>query len=387
MNNTQNIHICLVSAQILANLIPILMDKPDKVILISTNTMNQNGITTRFKKILQKKEIACEVFEEMPSTNMLHIYDYALATSETIQVKYPSATLTLNATGGTKLMSQGFIEVMEDDADVIYTDTQHNRLEYLGKKKVEARLLESTLDIKTYLKAYGANYKHALSDQQDWLDTIKNRKSITKYLAENINNIEGLIGSLNYLVEQALTDDELLLKPTQYLNTAPRNDWAKALKKLSEAGLIKWTKGTEITFIDKEKARYLGGIWLEEYVYHIAKDDNPDDVASGLKISWDNSTKTHNELDLVMVYNNRMLIVECKTLRFGRDKRKDTDILYKADSLGDEIKGLYGDIWLINARKSHSDMRDRAKDRRITIIEPTDLKNLRQKFRNWMAKT
>lgn len=386
MSNNQHIHICLVSAQILANLIPILMDKPDKVILISSNTMSKNGVTKRFQDILEENNVPHEIFEEMPSTNMPDIYDYALKISEKIQEKYPDANLVLNATGGTKLMSQGFITVMEDDAEIIYTDTQHNRLEFLGKDKKEAKKLQNVLNIKTYLKAYGANYKQALSEQQGWLEIIQGRKSTTKYLAENIDQIEGLIGSLNYLVEKALTEDGLLVKPTQYLSKPPRNDWAVALKKLAGAGLLKWSKGTEITFIDDEKTRYLGGIWLEEYVYHIAKDNKPDDVASGLKISWDNSKKTHNELDLVIIHNNRMLIIECKTLRYGRDKQKDTDILYKADSLGDEIKGLYGDIWLVNARESHPDMRDRAKDRRITIIEPSDLKNLRDEFRKWMRK-
>jgi len=388
MSDNKNIHICLVSAQILANLIPVLMDQPDRIVLISTDTMKNNGMLKRFKDILDAKNLAYDVFEEMPSTGMPAIYDYALSTSAIIQERYPNAKLVLNATGGTKLMSQGFIEVMEDDTQIIYTDTQHNRLEYLGQDKIDAIELEGVLDIKTYLKANGANYKQALSDQQDWLETIQQRKQMTKYLAKNITQIDGLIGALNYLSHKALDEDKnkglVLAKPTQNLKREPRKDWAKALNKLAEAGLLKWSKGTEITFLDVDKTRYIGGIWLEEYVYVVAKDGNPDDIASGVKISWDNSQKTHNELDLVMVHNNRMLIIECKTMRFGRDKQKDSDVLYKVDSLGDDLKGLYGDIWLVNARDSHSGMRDRAKDRRITIIEPSDLTKLRDKFRQWM---
>jgi len=98
MSDNKNIHICLVSAQILANLIPVLMDKPEKVILISTKTMMKNGLTKRFQDILQKEKITYDVFEEMPSTNMVDIYNFALETSELIQEKYPDSILTLNAT-------------------------------------------------------------------------------------------------------------------------------------------------------------------------------------------------------------------------------------------------------------------------------------------------
>jgi len=383
---TQKIHICLVSAQILANIIPILMDKPSTVILISTKTMQQNGTVQRFEKILDDHDIEHESYDDMPSTNMSDIYEYAQETSIKIQDQYPEHDLILNTTGGTKLMSQGFIEVMEEDVTLIYTDTQHNRLEYLGKKNTKTPIdLQNVLDIKTYLKAYGANFKQALSEQETWITDINKRKAVTKYLGNNAEKLSGLISNLNYLAnEKALAEDGLLVKPTQYLNTTPKGEWSEALKELNKAGILKWKKGTEITFIDEEKTRYLSGIWLEEYVYHLAKDENPDDLHSGVKISWENSTKTHNELDLVMVHNNRMLIMECKTVKFGKNKQKDIDILYKIDSLGDSLKGLFGQLWLVNAQIAHTDMRDRAKDRRITIIDPSDLKQLRKKIRDWM---
>ncbi len=379
-------HICLVSAQLLANIIPILMDKPSKVILISTQMMRQNGTVQRFEKILDDHDIEHELYVDMPSTNMPDIYEYAQETSIKIQDQYPDHELILNTTGGTKLMSQGFIEVMEEDVTLIYTDTQHNRLEYLGTKNTKTPIdLQNVLDIKTYLKAYGANFKQALSEQETWITDINRRKAVTKYLGNNAEKLSGLISNLNYLAnEKALTEDGLLVKPTQYLNTTPKGEWSEALKELNQANILKWKKGTEITFIDEEKTRYLSGIWLEEYVYHIAKDENPDDLHSGVKISWENSTKTHNELDLVMVHNNRMLIMECKTVKFGKNKQKDTDILYKIDSLGDSLKGLYGQLWLVNAQTAHNDMRDRAKDRRITIIDPTHLKQLREKIREWI---
>ena len=381
-----NVHICLVSQQLLANYIPVLLQKPDAVCIISTAFMEKSGLTKRFETMLAACDIQSTIYKNMPSTNMESIYDYALEVSEKIKQEYPNANLTLNITGGTKLMSQGFVEVMSNDAKLIYTDTQHNRLEYIGaNNKQPSTPLPSLLNIKDYFKAYGANYKNALSDNNTWQETIKQRKGLTKYLGKNAESISNLIGTINYLVNQAISSDgQRLEKPTQYLNNKPRGEWRTALEKMQQNNLITWDGDTEIRFSDIEAARYLGGIWLEEYVYHLAKDEPVKEVYSGVKISWDSSKQTHNELDVVLVHNNRMLIIECKTMRFNEDyQQKNSDVLYKIDSLGDDLKGLYGELWLVSAREPSDNMIDRAKDRRIKIISPSELKNLRQYFQEW----
>ncbi len=283
------IHICLVSQQLLANYIPVLFDKPDRVCLISTELMEKKGMKARFISMLDRLDINYTAYDNMPSTNMQTIYEYALETSESIQEKYPNAELILNITGGTKLMSQGFSEVMNDDAKLIYTDTQHNRLEYIGAKNSNKppRPLPSVLDIQDYLKAYGANYKQSLSDNHHWQEQILQRKNLTKYLGQKAESLSHLIGNINYLVSEALSNNgNEIEKPVQYLNKCPRGDWRIALQKMEESGLLEWDKDTEIRFIDVEAARYLGGIWLEEYVYHISKDEQPKEVSSGVKISW-----------------------------------------------------------------------------------------------------
>ena len=380
------IHICLVSQQLLANYIPVLFDKPEMVCLISTVSMEKNGMKARFISMLDRLDIQYTTYDNMPSTDMQSIYEYALETSESIQEKHPNAELILNITGGTKLMSQGFSEVMNGDAKLIYTDTQHHRLEYIGAKNNKPpRTLPSVLGIQDYLKAYGANYKQSLSDQNDWQEKILQRKNLTKYLGQKAESLSNLIGNINYLVSKALSDNgNEIEKPVQYLNKHPLGDWHIALQKMQQSRLLEWDKDTEIRFIDVEAARYLGGIWLEEYVYHIAKDEQPQEVSSGVKVSWDHSRKTHNELDLVLVHNNRMLIIECKTMRFGNNQQKDSDVLYKIDSLGDDLKGLYGELWLVSAREPSDNMRDRAKDRRINIIAPAELKNFRSRLQQWM---
>ncbi len=381
-----NIHICLISNQLLANYIPILMLKPDHVCLISTESMKRSRMTQRFEKMLDAKKIPYETYENMPSVNMPQIHEYALEVIDKIQTKHPNASLILNITGGTKLMSQGFSDIMmAEDAQFIYTDTQHNNLEYLpASDKKAPDPLKSVLKIADYLQANGANYKQALSEKQDWLQTINQRKKITKEIAQQAEPLAAFLGAINRVANEAFSTGTL----TQKLNNSPRGLWRTMLQRYHDAGLIDWQGDTQITFKTDDAARYLGGVWLEEYVYHIAADAKPDDVQSSVKISWEKSKSTHNELDVLLVHNNRMLVIECKTMRFGREgnEQKDADVLYKIDSLGDTLKGLYGEMWLVSAREPNNEMLDRAKDRHITIIAPHELKTLRNKIQQWMSK-
>lgn len=379
-----NIHICLVSAQLLANYIPIRMEQPDQVHLVSSAEMQRNGMTARFQRMLEAQSIKTLVHYDMPDSFVAAIHEYALELQETIKILAPAASITLNITGGNKLMMLGMLEIFRSDVQrIIYTDTANNVIECLHDHTNEP--LQSVLAIPEYLLAYGASYRQAASDDQAWQIRIGQRKSATKYLAVHAKELAGLIGALNALANRALSDNgEVLEIPQQEFNDHPSGLWREALYKLANAKVFTWDGSKTIIFTDAEATRYVGGLWLEEYVYHIARDAQADDVRNSVEITWDHSKNTRNELDVLLTHNNRMLVIECKTLRLGRDFQKDTDILYKIDSLGDDLKGLFGKTWLVSAREPTIEMLDRAKDRGIRILSPSHLKSLRQEILQWM---
>ena len=379
-----HIHICLVSAQLLANYIPIKMDKPDKVHLVSSIEMQRNGMTERFQRMLQAQQIEVIIHQDMPDSSIATIHEYALELQEKIKTNTSATNITLNITGGNKLMMLGILEIFRPDVQrIIYTDTANNVIECLHNNTNEPLL--SVLEIPEYLLAYGATYRKAASDDQEWLIRIEHRKIATKYLATHASKLADLIGALNALANQALSSDGKTLEVAQQqFKHPPNGKWYEALQQLVKHKVFEWDGSKSITFTDVESTRYVGGIWLEEYVYHVARDAQPYDVRNGVEITWSNSKNTRNELDVLLTHNNRMLVIECKTLRLGRDSQKDTDILYKIDSLGDDLKGLFGETWLISAREPTIEMLDRAKDRRIRIISPSHLKDLRQEILKWM---
>ena len=381
-----SVHICIVSAQLLANYIPIKMECPDHVHIISSSKMQADGLTTRFKRMLDSQNIPYTVHENMPDFSMNEVHEYAVNLYEEIKNKTPSAQLTLNITGGNKLMMLGLLEMLKDDVhQIIYTDTSHDLIEFVHNRTYKK--LTSVLDVPQYLSAYGANYKKAVSADEQWLQAIKKRKKATKYLAENALELDSFISTLNALVNNALSDDgKSLDDPTQIFNSSPKGKWREALKILVDSHILTWNQDKTINFLSVETARYAGGIWLEEYVYHIASDAKPDDVRSSVEITWDSSKNTKNELDLLVVHNNRMLVIECKTLNFGKSSEKNSAALYKIDSLGSNLTGLFGEKWLVTAREPTEDMKNRAKSQKVNIISPSELKRLREKITNWMEK-
>ena len=344
-----NLHICLVSAQILPNYIPILMDKPDQVHLVSTAQMQ--AMTTRFQKMLEARGIAVVVHPNMPDSFLTEIHEYALELQGKITGLVPDAVITLNITGGNKLMMLGILEIFRPDVQrIIYTDTANDVIECLHDRTQEP--LASVLDVRQYLLAYGAVYRRSVSDDAAWFIRVGQRKAATKYLATHGRELAGLFGALNALASQALSEDGTqLLLPKQQLQNHPSGSWRKGLHELAQVGVIEWDSSVGFIFKDAEAARYIGGIWLEEYVFHIARDSGADDVCSGVEITWEGSKNSRNELDVLIVHHNRMLVIECKTLRLGRDEQKDADILYKIDSLGDDVRGLFGETWLVSARE------------------------------------
>ena len=78
-----------------------------------------------------------------------------------------------------------------------------------------------------------------------------------------------------------------------------------------------------------------------------------------------------------------MLVIECKTLRMQNNPNfKPSDILYKIDSIGDNIKGLFGKAVLLSAMPPPIGMIERARTQNIDILRPFELEHY---LRHWAA--
>ncbi len=302
------------------------------------------------------------------------------------------AEIILNATGGNKLMSIAFVEVFRGIATrILYTDTAHRRIEYLPSEAdpPAPSPMPNVLDVPGYLRAQGFHFQQAVSDDPTWQQQVAVRKAASKYLGKKIGEprLQQFVGALNAMADKALehvpgTHSERLAAPVQSFTGAPRGIWADAMDHLAQVGILDWTPASEyFRFADVDAARFARGGWLEEYAYHVVHDADIHDTRLGVSGVWDNEQTMANELDVLACHLNQLLLIECKTLRLH--EQNDNEIAYKLDSLGEDVRGLFGSTWLLSAREPTETLVARARRARIRLVGPADLQDLRRLVREW----
>ncbi len=380
------IHVCLVSDQILANLIPALMERPDKVVLVCTADMASKKLDRRLKNLLEKEGIAVNIHVNAPDAGLALIQEFAFELAATLEAT--GQPVVLNATGGTKLMALGFVEVFRGIAQrILYTDTAHRCIETLPDVQGQASApvpMTHVLDVPRYLAAQDINSSRATSDDAEWRRCAGERKAAAKYLGRHVDRLGSFIGALNRLADLALGQSDRLLAPQQRFDDLRPGYWTDALHELTKAKLIGWTPGSaDIVFIDEERTQFLRGGWLEEYAWHTLSDENPFDVRLGLEVSAAGSGQTRNEFDVLATHANQLLFIECKTLRFNAGEN-DNELAYKLDSLGKAARGLFGETWLLSARPPTAMLEERLRNARIRLIGPGEIPKLREAVQAWM---
>ena len=380
-------HICLVSDQLLPNLIPVLMLRPRCVHLVVTPSMKSKA--RRFERLVKERGIRVESHHDAPSSGMPNLMHFA---EELAVILSGTGPFILNVTGGTKPMALALQQVLPElleDVEVVYTDTQSGQIEVLSPRGRAPLPIESVVDLELYLRAQGLTARKAASDNPAWLTRVEQLRPLTYWLARHAPRIEGFIGALNAAAERALAGWPESFRAEQTLES--RSKLAReALQKLAsdDFGLIRSISEKTVRFEGEDAARYLGGIWLEHYAWLRLRDLGASDVRCGLDVAWQERSGGKgalNELDVVAVKNNRLLLIECKTARLDRDWLKDQQILNKLESLGRNAGGLFGEAILLSARRLNDEMRARASAYRLATFDCSDLKEFDSYLITWLS--
>ena len=204
-------------------------------------------------------------------------------------------------------------------------------------------------------------------------------------MGDGADKLARFFGTLNALADKALNEPEGPFRARQELPFAPGGRNADLLRDAQKLGLLAWDNDTEIVFSHTDAARYFRGAWLEEYVWIKLRGLRPAESAINLKIETVGA-KTDNELDAAIVHRNRLLIVECKTKRFGRDAGKDSDHIYKLAQLARQVGGLMGRGLLLSARPVDENLRKRARDNQVDLLAAEEVNKLVDYLKHWMGK-
>ncbi len=372
------IHLCLVSDQPIPNLIPIKMNAlaPDRVILLVSPDMTVQA--ARMRRVIGGWSIGVDERPVAP-----YSLDEARNTFFDILAELDGEEVTLNLTGGTKIMALAAFEVFREERKrIIYTDTHGKQILILSP---EAGIIPFQNVIKPlpYLASYGQNL---ISYRKDY-DTVRLHRPFMDVLVKNIEQYSEGIRILNRYTAPHRKTRTFPLRITvgdDLLNLGFR----KLLSLCSEKGLLDVAEDGVLVLPDLGTVEFLSGGWLEEYVFDVASSLPLTDLMMSVIVEWDQkgSRDPKNEYDVVFTYQNRLYLIECKTKRFlGHDLEDgNDDVIYKLESLKEAAGGLYGKGMLVSYQRLSDAQKRRLAANRLEFCDGPALKNLKEKVKQWI---
>lgn len=366
-----DLHVCLVSEQLLPNLLPVLdpATRPKEVVLLVTPKMAATA--DRLKGLL--RDAGCRVSSR--DIRAYRIEDVREAVLETVAA-YPDQKLALNATGGTKVMALGAYGVFHDlSLPAFYIDSENDAVVSLSSPQETSRLPD-LLKIGTCLKCYG--YK-IVSEGNPELQP-ENRK-LYQTLVGEIERWEQPLGRLNYWAGKA--QNHLWRKLDE--SSAKNRSLLDLMTLFQTAGHLD-IDGDRLAFRDETSRSLVQGGWLEQYVYSLIEDlrrqNKVKDVAVGVVVK--NIRGTKNELDVACTCANRLHIIECKTANLRGEHSKGDDVVYKLDNLRDLMGGSYGRALIVSYHRLRSEDVKRCQDNEVSVICGRNLQQLNMNLPLWL---
>lgn len=376
-------HVCLASGQILPNVLPVLLEKPHRVILLVSPEMQTQA--ERMRKIFQDRAIQVRSYE-------IPAYGFAdtLEVCDAVIRDYPDDELTLNVTGSTKIVAlAAYQQFYCSSRRIIYMDTEHHELLELGEPPRALPVTRNLLDVKTGLACYGKHFDEAQS--RDKGTVARKRKTLTGQVCRLFLNAPDLLRDCN---RQLNAQDKRM--PPFFLRVQIQNKVGEQLLTLLvQSGLAAPSSADQVCLQSEAVRFYLNGGWLEEYVFNVVQDWKLPETDCRLNVGfeWRNAGvrpkkgETSNELDVVFTAQNRLHLVSCKTSSLDTLKNAGKDALHELDSMKANAGGLFARAMLVSFHPlKEADFR-RAGELRIAVTSGRDILRLQERLQQeWQLR-
>ena len=371
------LHLCIATGQNAANFLPLKQLGAQEVWILETPAMKQQRSGANLSQALKPygADVRCIDFDD---SSPQHIAAAAAALAENA---LDGRDVIFHITGGTKLMVLSIYQELallstgSGRLRTLYADTTHQTLDWMGHTPPQQPMQDVlTLNDLLLLRGYrSTNNTLAAKDQQ----RAAARADISRAMGEKAAQLGKFFSTLAYMANQADSSGALV---QQFQSYPPGGEAAKLLRLADQKGLLRWSDdGYDITFTDRDCARYFAGGWAEEYVFLKFTGLLPQgQYAMNVKVIQ-NQTKTENELDAIAVKNNRVLIIECKS---GK-QHKAQESIYKLAQLVKQVGGLMAQGLYVSAQSLNDADRQRAKEYGIDVLAEGELPQLTAYVRKW----
>lgn len=431
-----DLHICIASGEALANYIPLAALTWSKVRIYASKQMKNQAIHLQglVEDLARKRGVAvagiCEVVA-LPAKEDWHSLA-RFAAAESAALCDSGISLDLNLSGGTKPMSMAFAEAFQTQARRLYCATDVGELQFLDTLNTPPQALAPDLiDLKSYLAAQAWAINRCVVEGDETEHVMAHRQNLTASMVLSHQVLDETYAQADFIEVVAKDYSRRLdFKPWSALRVmhhiaaecAPRShvkrpkpfepwvsmgfakgvpnglrDLFNALQELGvvqDVRIAKPQKGNpnapvlhtlSFCWAAEEACTYAAGGYLEEYVWMCLRALNLPSAHYGANVavsSYDfakhaRADSEFNEMDIALVWNNRLLAVECKAgvqLTTG----KDQEIINKLDSIKDNMGGAKGHAWLVTPLEvTEKRVLERAKRNRITLMHgPQVMKDL-----------
>ncbi|WP_172202825.1 CRISPR-associated protein Csx16 [Niveibacterium sp. COAC-50] len=397
---TTNVMVCIASGQTLQNVLPFVLTSATKLYIAVSDAPESRRSAEKLRMVVPDVVIVAGA----PAAPLAAVERFASELYARIRAELPKSHIILNATGGTKLMSAGFVNVLGPVGEVIYCDTENDRLEYLQPSSLRPVALPADLlEVESLLAAQGLKATTIQSRAAGWKGRAEGRRHVAKSLIELAVANPGALGWINGNSNPAFSaprgykgDRDRFFEPTVRFpkDSKPFAAVKRALNEMADAGLLSWTDEA-VTYTSRDAAVFVGGGWIEEWVgLEVAdlckrKGISDGHWAVGVKVlpvdaAFDEK-KSLNELDLVVVWRNRLLVVECKTSRAVDNNSENQTMVNKLEAIGHYVGGPFSTKWLATAVPIHDQLAlQRCNQFNVRIVDAKGLKKFASLVAEWM---
>ncbi|WJW76673.1 DUF1887 family CARF protein [Thiohalobacter sp. IOR34] len=372
-------HLCLVSAQPLPNLVPLIDPTLDvkRAVLAVTTDMTERA--DWLEAVLRPRGIRVERLE------LGDAWDYDQTQSRILEwlEREGGEGIALNVTGGTKLMSIAAYESFRAyDLPIFYVHPEQDRLIWMNPDDRGSIDLADRVKLEPFLQAHGA----ALQLEPKRNVPEPGRLDLAEEIVLGLDKFTRILPRFNWLAVGA--EKTLVSKPLEN----DRGELAELIDLFEAAGCLRRANG-RLRFPGEKERFFAAGGWLEILVFDAVRRlrkarPGIQDVAYSIPVVREQRGKrVPNELDVAFLCNNRLHIIECKTRQFkGEGEDNDSaQALYKLDTLRDLMGGLQARAMLVSYQDLEPHDRTRAADLNIAVCAGAQLRNLRASIGDFMS--
>lgn len=373
-----DVHVCLVSDQAAANLLPALDPtlKPQEVVLLVSSKMQRRA--DDLDAVLRETGVRTSR-RELPNE-----HDPAALEAVLLEVAsdHEGRSVALNVTGGTKLMALAAQSVATAaNWAVFYVDADTDEVIWLAPKAGRQRLSQQ-LRLRHYLRGYG----FTLPEGTPRPPNERGYDELLRTLVTQAGNQALPLAQLNWIAQQAEDKRRLQVQLTE--EQADSRALEALLRDFEKAGALR-VEARTLTFASEVARDFVKGGWLERHVFQTlaglkAELGVRDDA---LNLQVEDADAVRNELDIAFLARNRLFVIECKTGRMDSPQApKANDALFKLAENCRRIGGLGTRGMLVSYRPLGDAERRLAKALNIAVVAATELAQLRDAIGKWVRR-